>query len=70
MSGVECILTHLPKAATPSPITRPCTRPASYPQIPTQIFITDELPKTATGKIQRRFMVDAFINKPKDGASA
>lgn len=32
-------------------------------KIPKQIFITDTLPKNATGKIQRRFMVDAFINK-------
>lgn len=39
----------------------------TLPQVPTQIFITDELPKTATGKIQRRFMVDAFITK-KTGA--
>lgn len=32
-------------------------------KIPAQMFITDNLPKNATGKIQRRFMVDAFITK-------
>jgi acyl-coenzyme A synthetase/AMP-(fatty) acid ligase len=38
-------------------------------QVPVEalLFVTDELPKTATGKIQRRFMVDAFINKPAGG---
>jgi acyl-CoA synthetase (AMP-forming)/AMP-acid ligase II len=35
-------------------------------KIPKQIFITDTLPKNATGKIQRRFMVDAFINKKSE----
>ena len=29
--------------------------------MPEQVFITDKLPKTATGKIQRRMMVKAFI---------
>ncbi len=33
------------------------------------IFVTDVLPKTATGKIQRRHMVAAFI-KPGGGGSA
>ncbi len=32
-------------------------------QVPTQVFITDALPKGPTGKIQRRFMADAFIKK-------
>lgn len=32
-------------------------------QVPTQVFVTDSLPKGPTGKISRRFMVDAFINK-------
>lgn len=27
------------------------------------MFVTDALPKGPTGKISRRFMVDAFINK-------
>jgi acyl-CoA synthetase (AMP-forming)/AMP-acid ligase II len=34
-------------------------------KVPKQIFITDNLPKNATGKIQRRFMVDAFITNKK-----
>ena len=34
-------------------------------QVPVKIFITDKLPKTATGKIQRRHMVTAFITKPQ-----
>lgn len=32
-------------------------------KVPTQVFVTDSLPKGPTGKISRRFMVDAFINK-------
>ena len=30
-------------------------------KVPQQVFMADELPKTATGKIQRRMMVEAFI---------
>lgn len=40
-----------------------CEGKLSSFKIPKQIFITDVLPKNATGKIQRRFMVDAFINR-------
>ncbi|KAK9807300.1 hypothetical protein WJX73_009699 [Symbiochloris irregularis] len=36
-------------------------------KVPTQVFVTDKLPKTATGKIQRRHMVTAFI---KEGGKA
>lgn len=32
-------------------------------QVPEQIFITDKLPKGATGKIQRRHMPAAFLGK-------
>ena len=35
--------------------------------MPERIFITDKLPKTATGKIQRRHMVAHFMGKDKDG---
>ena len=32
-----------------------------YAQVPVRIFVTKQLPKTATGKIQRRMMVEHFI---------
>lgn len=38
-------------------------------KVPTRIFITDNLPKTATGKIQRRKMVDHFMNGSASGQS-
>lgn len=34
--------------------------------MPTRVFVTDALPKGPTGKISRRFMVDAFITKKAD----
>ena len=32
-------------------------------QVPERVYLTKQLPKTATGKIQRRHMVDAFVKK-------
>ena len=51
------------EAAIISSIKEFCEGKLSSFKIPKQIFITNELPKNATGKIQRRFMIDAFINK-------
>lgn len=45
-------------------------------KVPTRVFVTEALPKGPTGKISRRFMVDAFINKKpqeeggRDGVAA
>lgn len=36
-------------------------------QVPERIFVTDKLPKTATGKIQRRHMVGYFMGSEKGG---
>ncbi|SAL95734.1 hypothetical protein [Absidia glauca] len=36
-------------------------------KVPKRIYVTDHLPKTGTGKIQRRKMVDVFF-KPKESA--
>ncbi|PSC68564.1 2-hydroxyacyl-lyase [Micractinium conductrix] len=36
-------------------------------KVPTRVFVTDQLPKGPTGKISRRHMVDAFINKKEEG---
>ena len=33
-------------------------------KVPVRIFVTKQLPKTATGKIQRRMMVEHFIKGP------
>lgn len=33
----------------------------SINQVPSKVYFTDKLPKTATGKIQRRHMVTAFV---------
>jgi acyl-coenzyme A synthetase/AMP-(fatty) acid ligase len=43
-------------------------------KVPKKVFITDSLPKTATGKIQRRFVAEHFLAQistaklPKFGA--
>ena len=37
-------------------------------QVPEKVFVTDKLPKTATGKIQRRMMVEAFMKNGEQGS--
>ena len=37
--------------------------------MPEKVFLTKQLPKTATGKIQRRMMVEAFIKGKKEDSS-
>jgi acyl-coenzyme A synthetase/AMP-(fatty) acid ligase len=39
-------------------------------QVPTRVFVADELPKGPTGKIQRRFMADAFMKPEGEKAAA
>jgi acyl-coenzyme A synthetase/AMP-(fatty) acid ligase len=53
----------------PDNVCKLCGRSQSCAQVPEQIFITDKLPKGATGKIQRRNMPTAFLgrNKVKQG---
>ena len=36
-------------------------------KIPKRIFFTDEVPRTATGKIQRRFVAQVFLGKKEEG---
>lgn len=48
-------------------IKKHCAAKLAAFKVPIMIFVTDVLPKTATGKIQRRHMVAAFI-KPSGGA--
>ena len=57
-----------------SEVLRFCkTNLASF-KVPKKVFITDSLPKTATGKIQRRLVAEHFLSQistakvPKFGA--
>ena len=34
-------------------------------KLPKQVFFTDIMPKTATGKIQRRLVAEAMLKQPK-----
>ncbi|KAB8301115.1 hypothetical protein EYC80_003019 [Monilinia laxa] len=34
-------------------------------KVPKQVFFTDVMPKTATGKIQRRIVADTMLKQPK-----
>ena len=51
-----------------------CKKNVAAFEVPKKVFITDSLPKTATGKIQRRFVAEHFIAQistakvPKFGA--
>ena len=35
-------------------------------KVPKRIYVGDSLPRTATGKIQRRFVAEAFAGKAKE----
>lgn len=55
-------------AAVTESVRAHCGATLSGFKVPTQVFLTDALPKNATGKIQRRFMVEAFMGgEKKDG---
>lgn len=68
-------LSALPPAAEED-IKRVVGQRLSAFKVPTRVFVTEALPKGPTGKISRRFMVDAFINKKpqeeggRDGVAA
>jgi acyl-CoA synthetase (AMP-forming)/AMP-acid ligase II len=55
-------------AAVAESVRAHCGASLSGFKVPAQVFLTDALPKNATGKIQRRFMVEAFMGgEKKDG---
>lgn len=51
-----------------------CKKNLAAFKVPKKVFLTDSLPKTATGKIQRRFVAEHFLAQistakvPKFGA--
>ena len=47
----------------PALLPRALTNNSPGVQVPSQVYVTDKLPKTATGKIQRRHMVTAFVKQ-------
>jgi acyl-coenzyme A synthetase/AMP-(fatty) acid ligase len=42
-----------------------CRRNLAAFKVPKKVFITDDLPKTATGKIQRRIVAQHFVQPAK-----
>ena len=55
-------------------ITQYCKKNLASFKVPKKVFITDSVPKTATGKIQRRIVAEHFLSQmsaakvPKFGA--
>lgn len=50
-------------AATPDELRAHVAKRVSKDKVPTQIFVVGEIPKTATGKVQRRHVASAFAGK-------
>lgn len=42
-------------------VLRYCRKNLAMFKVPKKVFITDSLPKTATGKIQRRMVAEHFV---------
>ena len=47
-----------------------CRRNLAAFKVPKKVYITDDLPKTATGKIQRRIVSQHFFVPPAAAAKA
>ncbi|KAG6466564.1 hypothetical protein ZIOFF_075652 [Zingiber officinale] len=46
-------------------VVRHCRKNLTAFKVPKKVFITDSLPKTATGKIQRRMVAECFVSPAK-----
>ena len=53
---------------TPEAVKRYCISRLAAFKVPARVFICDSLPKTATGKIQRRFIAAHFLEQEKAGS--
>ncbi len=49
--------------ATPEELMAHCRERISAFKVPKQIFVTEQIPRTATGKIQRRIVAAAFAGQ-------
>jgi acyl-CoA synthetase (AMP-forming)/AMP-acid ligase II len=53
----------LSETATPEELIAHCRERLAAFKAPKTIYITDQIPRTATGKIQRRIVAAAFAGK-------
>lgn len=63
------IVLHKSMEATADDILSYCKKNLAAFKIPKRIFFADTVPRTATGKIQRRFVAEHFLSTEKEATS-